>query len=77
MSFLYELEVGISELVKSIDDLMFDSNAPQLRKGVVSGYMDDLQWAAPFERMVHIIKFVRERGPAYGYNLNIWTNLST
>ena len=69
MSLLYEL--GVSEFVKSVDDLTFDSNVPQLRKGVVSGYMDELQWAAPFERMVQVIKFVRERGPAYGYNLNM------
>ena len=67
MSFLCEL--GISEFVKSIDDLMIDSNASQPRKGVASGHMDDLQWAAPFERMAQAIKFVRERGPDYGYNL--------
>ena len=50
MSFLYEL--GISELAQSIDDLTFDSNSSQSRKGVASGYMDDLQWATPFERIV-------------------------
>ena len=37
----------------------------------MSGYMDDLQWAAPFEKMVHVIKFVRDVGPDYGYNLNM------
>ena len=47
--------------------LLYDSNSSQPRKGVVSRYMDDLQWAALFERMVEVIKFVRERGPAYGY----------
>ena len=50
MSFLYEL--GISEFVQNIDDLLDDSNSSQPRKGVVSGYMDDLQWATPFERIV-------------------------
>ena len=57
--------------MSSIDQLMFDSNASQSREGVVSGYMDDLQWAAPFEKMVHVIKFVRDVGPDYGYNLNM------
>ena len=37
MSFLYEL--GISEFVQSIDDLLYDSNSSQPRKGVVSGYI--------------------------------------
>ena len=71
-----------SEFVQSIDDLMCDSNsnASQPRKGVVSGlriygYMDDLQWAAPSERMLEVIKFVRERGPAYGADIILtWTS---
>ena len=33
--------------------------------------MDDLCWAAPFARMVDVIKFVKSRGPAYGYNLDM------
>ena len=69
MSFLYEL--GISEFMQSIADLLYDSNSSQPRKGVVSGNMDDLQWAAPFEKMVEVIKLVRERGPAYGYSLDM------
>jgi len=71
MSFLYELEVGISEFVQNIADLLYDSNSSQPRKGVVTGYMDDLCWAAPFARMVDVIEFVKSRGPAYGYNLNM------
>ena len=27
--------------------------------------------AAPFAKMVDVIKFVKARGPAYGYNLNM------
>ena len=71
MSFLCEL--GVSEFAQSINDLLYDSNSSQPREGVASGYMDmdDLQWAAPFERMVEAIKLVRERGPAYGYSLNV------
>ena len=44
----------------------------------MSGYMDDLQWAAPFERMVQviIIKFVRDRG-LYTDTVLIWTSLSS
>ena len=30
-----------------------------------------LYWAANFDKMVEVIKFVLERGPAYGYNLNM------
>ena len=69
MSFLYEL--GISEFVQNIADLLYEPNSSQPRKGVVAGYMDDLCWAAPFLKMVDVIKFVKARGPAYGYNLNM------
>ena len=69
MSFLYEL--GISEFVQNIADLLYDSNSSQPRKGVVTGYMDDLCWAAPFARMVDVIEFVKSRGPAHGYSLNM------
>ena len=69
MSFLYEL--GISDFVQNIADLLCEPNSSQPRKGVVAGYMDDLCWAAPFEKMVDVIKFVKTRGPAYGYNLNM------
>ena len=30
----------------------------------MTGYMDDLCWAAPFAKMVDAIKFVKARGPA-------------
>ena len=69
MSFLYEL--GISDFVQNIADLLSDPNSSQPRKGVVAGYMDDLCWAAPFAKMVDVINFVKARGPAYGYNLNM------
>ena len=62
--YFYNLKY-IIYIVSSIDQLMFDPNASQPREGLVSGYMDDLQWAAPFERVVQVIKFVRDRGPAY------------
>ena len=58
MSFLYEL--GVSEFARSVADLLYDANSSQPRKGVASGYVDDLQWAAPFAKMVDVIKFVRE-----------------
>ena len=28
-------------------------------------------WAAPFAKIVDVSKFVKSRGPAYGYNLNM------
>ena len=52
-------------------DLLHDSSSSHSRNGVVAGYIDDLYWAAPFEKMIEVIKFVMERGPAYGYNLNM------
>lgn len=69
MSFLYEL--GISDFVRNIADLPYDPNSSQPRKGVVGGYIDDLYWAASFEKMVNVIKFVMDRGPAFGYKLNM------
>ena len=53
MSFLYEL--GIIDFVQSIADLLCDPNSSQPRKGIVTGYMDDLCWAAPFAKMVDVI----------------------
>ena len=42
------------------------------KKGVIgAGYIDDLYWAATFNRLVEVISFVIERGPAYGYNLSL------
>ena len=69
MNFLYEL--GISDFVQSVADLLHDVGSSQYRKGVVAGYIDDLYWAAPFEKMIQVIRFVMDRGPAYGYNLNM------
>ena len=69
MNFLYEL--GISDFVQSVADLLYDYESSNVRKGVVAGYIDDLYWAAPFEKMIEVIKFVMHRGPAYGYNLNM------
>ena len=66
----------LQKFVKNIADLLYDSNSSQPRKGVVTGYMDDLCWAAPFTKMVDVIKFVKSRGPAYGYNLNMKKQLS-
>ena len=63
MSFLYEL--GISDFVQNIADLLCDPNSSQSRKGILTGYMDDLCWAAPFAKMVDAIKFVKSRGQAY------------
>ena len=59
MSFLYEL--GISSFIKNIDDLISSTNLPFSEKGIVTSYIDDLYWAAPFEKMVEVIKFVQEK----------------
>ena len=58
-------------LIQSVADLLHDVGSSQYRKGVVAGYIDDLYWAAPFEKMIQVIRFVMDRGPAYGYNLNM------
>lgn len=43
---------------------------PTRRSKVESGgYIDDSYWAATFDKMVEVIRFVVERGPAYGYSL--------
>ena len=63
MNFLYEL--GISDFVQNVADLLHES------EGVVAGYIDDLYWSAPFDKMIEVIRFVMVRGPAYGYNLNM------
>ena len=41
------------------------------RKGIAFGYIDDLYWATHFTNMIEIIRFVKERGPEYGYRLNL------
>ena len=69
MNFLYEL--GISDFVQSVADLLHDSGSSQTREGAAAGRVDDLYWAAPFEKMIEVIKFVTRRGPAYGCNLNV------
>ena len=62
MSFLYEL--GINGFVQNIPDILHDPPDPQGKPGVVAGYIDDLYWAATFDEMVDVIRFVVERGPA-------------
>ena len=57
--------------INCVADLLHDFDSLRARKGVVVGYIDDLYWAAPFEKMIEVIKFVMHRGPAYGYNLNM------
>ena len=52
-------------------DLLRDPNVVTNKRGVFGGYIDDLYWAATFDKMVQVIKFVKDRGPAYGYNLNM------
>ena len=69
ISFLYEL--GIDEFVQNMVDLLSDPNDVASKKGVFGGYIDYLYWAATFDKMVQAIEFVIERGPAYGYNLNM------
>ena len=65
MSFLYEL--GINEFVQNVTNLLRDPNDHLDYNRVFAGYIDDLYWAATFDKMVEVIKFVLERGPAYGY----------
>ena len=38
---------------------------------IYASYIDDLYWAATFPKTVKVIEFVIERGPAYGYHLNM------
>ena len=52
-------------------NLLRDPNDQFDYNGVFAGYIDDLNWAATFDKMVEVIKFVLERGPAYGYKLNV------
>jgi len=69
MSFLYEL--SISPFIKNIEALCSSTNASITDEGIVMSYIDDLYWAAPFNKMVEIIEFVQLKGPNYGYNLNM------
>ena len=70
MSFFYEL--GISEFISNVADLLRcnSSNDPS-QDGLSMGYIDDLYWAAPFEKMIQVIAFVQSNGPKYGYKLNL------
>ena len=52
-------------------NLLRDPNDQFDYNGVFAGYIDDLNWAATFDKMVEVIKFVLERGPSYGYKLNL------
>ena len=69
MSFLYEL--GINEFVQNVADLLAKSDRLAPKKGLVCGFFDDLYWAATFFKMAKVIKFVINRGPAFGYTLNM------
>ena len=69
MSFLYEL--GISSFITNIADLLRTANSPHTDIGVITTYIDDLYWAAPFQKLIDIIRFVQLNGPSYGYNLNM------
>ena len=63
--------LGINDFVQNVADLLYDPNSSEPRKGVVAGYIDDLYWAASFTKMVEVVKFVIDRGPVFGYNLNM------
>ena len=69
MSFLYEL--GLNEFVQNVVDILHSPNHLAPKRGLVCGYIDDLYWAANFAKMVKVIEFVTERGPAFGYTLNM------
>ena len=69
MNFLYEL--GISDFVNNVAQLLRSPDSHSLRKGIAFGYVDDLYWATHFTNMIEIIRFVQERGPEYGYRLNL------
>ena len=59
------------EFVQNIGDILHDPNDAPGKSGVVAGYIDDLYWAATFNKLVEAISFVVERGPAYGYSLSL------
>ena len=69
MSFLYEL--GISEFIENVAQLIHAPPSRGSKKGLVAGYIDDFYWAATFPKMIEVIKFVLLRGPDYGYKLNM------
>ena len=64
--------MGISKFITNVADLLrhASSNDPS-QDGLIMGYIDDLYWAAPFEKMVQVIAFVQDNGPKYGYKLNL------
>ena len=64
MSFLYEL--GISEFIENVAQLIHAPPSRGSKKGLVAGYIDDFYWAATFPKMIEVIKFVLLRGPDYG-----------
>ena len=55
-----------SNLKKRLDKDLFTS-----QDGLTMGYIDDLHWAAPFEKMVQAIAFVQNNGSKFGYKLNL------
>ena len=59
MSFFYEL--GVCELVDNVADLLRQaSSTDSSQDGLIMGRVDDLRWAAPFEKMVQVIAFVQD-----------------
>ena len=74
MSFLYEL--GISDFIENVAQLLRAPASRGSKKGLVAGYIDDLYWAATFPKMIEVIKFALLRGPDYGYKLNMKKSIS-
>ena len=52
----------INEFVQNVTNLLRDPNDQFGYNGVFAGYIDDLSWAATFDKMVEVIKFALERG---------------
>lgn len=74
MSFLYEL--GISDFVSNVADLLRHTSSGNFnQEGSIVGYIDDLYWAAPFEKMVQVIALVQDNGADFGYRLNLKKSL--
>ena len=68
-SLLYELSVN--EFAQSVTSLLRDPNDQLDYNGAFAGYIDDLRWAAAFDKTVEATKLALERGPAYGYKLSV------
>jgi hypothetical protein len=51
---LYEL--GISSFITDIDDLLRSTNSSLTDEGIITSFIDDLYWAAPFQKMIETLK---------------------